>query len=347
VLEEVTRVLTLLAICSYVLGLITVNLYLSRIGVSDFSLLQTRYVSTGALVLAYLTVSCSYIVLYAWLFGGLDTNLILRIIGLVIITILPVLLFRPLFRRSREERRAQGGKSGFVTGLLSPFRTLLPMYALLGSAMLTGVMTFVLLILVRKEPLRMEGDLSLEFFPIRLLGFRPPAGIERWLWFAVATSGFILLFYIFLRVFIRYAYPLIPETFGGGKPRHARLLIAQEELDGLKELGIPIDKSNKRLSDVVSILFEGASTYALELSDGRRLQVDKTKIVGTLLAKDGENSSTLQSEGLWHSVNGVVYHNHPNCKRGNSIEAKNVRQGTGGKPLCGECARLNNASGVR
>jgi hypothetical protein len=36
----------------------------------------------------------------------------------------------------------------------------------------------------------------------------------------------------------------------------------------------------------------------------------------------------------WHSVLQSVHHDNTNC---------NIRQGTGGKPLCQECARLDNA----
>ena len=46
----------------------------------------------------------------------------------------------------------------------------------------------------------------------------------------------------------------------------------------------------------------------------------------------------------WHSVKlnvPQVYHNDTECKTGNNIEAENVRQGTGGRPLCKECAGLN------
>jgi hypothetical protein len=43
----------------------------------------------------------------------------------------------------------------------------------------------------------------------------------------------------------------------------------------------------------------------------------------------------------WRSVEGDVYHNNRNCTTGNNIETENYRSGTGGKPLCKECARLN------
>ncbi len=42
----------------------------------------------------------------------------------------------------------------------------------------------------------------------------------------------------------------------------------------------------------------------------------------------------------WHSVKQSVHHDNTECNTGNNIERENLRQGTGGKPLCKECARL-------
>ena len=58
-----------------------------------------------------------------------------------------------------------------------------------------------------------------------------------------------------------------------------------------------------------------------------------------------ETTGILGGKGPWHSVNSKVYHNNPNCQTGNSIEPENLRQGTGDKPLCEECQRLNSAGG--
>lgn len=42
----------------------------------------------------------------------------------------------------------------------------------------------------------------------------------------------------------------------------------------------------------------------------------------------------------WHSVKQSVHHNNTECNTGNNIESENLLQGTGGKPLCKECASL-------
>jgi hypothetical protein len=43
----------------------------------------------------------------------------------------------------------------------------------------------------------------------------------------------------------------------------------------------------------------------------------------------------------WHSIKSEVHHNNTDCNTGNNIEAENRREGTGGKPLCEECKKLN------
>jgi hypothetical protein len=76
------------------------------------------------------------------------------------------------------------------------------------------------------------------------------------------------------------------------------------------------------------------------------MATDKDKgIVGSAQNTVRETTGALKGEGPWHSVNSEVHHNNPNCQTGNSMDPENVQQGTGGKPLCEECERLNSAGG--
>jgi len=43
----------------------------------------------------------------------------------------------------------------------------------------------------------------------------------------------------------------------------------------------------------------------------------------------------------WHSIKENRHHNNTKCTEGNNIEKENRRSGTGNKPLCEHCARLN------
>ncbi len=44
----------------------------------------------------------------------------------------------------------------------------------------------------------------------------------------------------------------------------------------------------------------------------------------------------------WHSIKENVHHDNTQCTEGNNIERVNRREGTGGKPLCSHCSRLDN-----
>ena len=49
----------------------------------------------------------------------------------------------------------------------------------------------------------------------------------------------------------------------------------------------------------------------------------------------------MAKKAPWHSTKQSVHHNNTDCNTGNNIETENLRQGTGGKPLCKECDRLS------
>lgn len=49
----------------------------------------------------------------------------------------------------------------------------------------------------------------------------------------------------------------------------------------------------------------------------------------------------MAKKSPWHSIKTDVYHNNTNCNTGNNIEKENIRQGTGNKRLCKECAGLS------
>ena len=45
----------------------------------------------------------------------------------------------------------------------------------------------------------------------------------------------------------------------------------------------------------------------------------------------------------WHSIKEGVHHDNTKCGPGSEIPAHNRQSGTGGKPLCKDCADLDRA----
>jgi hypothetical protein len=77
-----------------------------------------------------------------------------------------------------------------------------------------------------------------------------------------AITLFAVLFYI--AAFMALAFPAIPEQFGGGQPRLVRLLVASEDAEGIRALGIPIE-GKQRISNPVVLLYETSDSYLLEV----------------------------------------------------------------------------------
>lgn len=51
----------------------------------------------------------------------------------------------------------------------------------------------------------------------------------------------------------------------------------------------------------------------------------------------------MPKKSPWNSIKQSVHHDNTECNTGNNIERENIRQGTGGKPLCAECSKLDQA----
>ena len=49
----------------------------------------------------------------------------------------------------------------------------------------------------------------------------------------------------------------------------------------------------------------------------------------------------MSKTSAFHSIKSGVHHNNTKCTEGNNIERENLKSGTGGKPLCTHCQRLN------
>lgn len=58
---------------------------------------------------------------------------------------------------------------------------------------------------------------------------------------------------------------------------------------------------------------------------------------------DDDDDAVEKPRRAWHSAKSKVHHDHPDCNTGNNIETENRRPGTGDRPLCAECARLDKA----
>jgi hypothetical protein len=56
--------------------------------------------------------------------------------------------------------------------------------------------------------------------------------------------------------------------------------------------------------------------------------------------RPGKEASQLRCV-TFHSIKETCFHNNWLCSEGGEVPARHIMQGTGGKPLCENCARLN------
>ena len=300
--EGVTATLALFAIGGYILGLITVNVHLSSIGMSDFGLLRARYVYTGALVIAYILLVCVWVTSWFWL-PTVDMPMLLYVLVLLVIGVIPGVIgilspWADSSDISQQAERPWWSRSPLMFYLVR----LVLFYVAIVLGFLTGVSVFILWIVARKNPLA-EGQVPNFVEPMFEAWVKwwddPLQDAERWTWFAFGSIVFLLIFGVFFVIFVKTYYPHIPEMLGGGKPKSAQLLIAPEGQEGARQLGIPMPEcttpDNKaQLSEEVSILFEGVNIYALRLPNNAVIQIDKKLVIGArLMGRSGPLKQSL------------------------------------------------------
>jgi hypothetical protein len=93
---------------------------------------------------------------------------------------------------------------------------------------------------------------------------------------AIVAVGAVLLY---ASLYSRHIYPILPEQFGGGKPKQARLLFSDTGATEAQQLGIPI-QAGRQLSRPVTLLFTGVSFYALRIAVERVVQIAKDDVNG-------------------------------------------------------------------
>lgn len=118
-----------------------------------------------------------------------------------------------------------------------------------------------------------------------------------------------------------------------------------------RELAMAINISNQLVEDFTTkeALEEArkqplASKLRRDAHDTVNLMADVGSMLfltATRFLENFADQPRSQKQAAWHSVKTEVHHDNAECRTGNNIEIENRRPGSGGKPLCKECARLD------
>ncbi len=251
--EMLIKSLAAIAALFYVVGFFTTNSYLYLLGVSDFSLLRTRFILTGVLVLAPLVLA-----LIGGIYAAVDMAIHRDEAGLtsraylwILADIaLPFVLYFALFSVVAENDLVDSARD---------------------AALLSAICAAIVLVVLASAALyRQSGRRPLSHLASR----RKPVSYERFHFqFGIpdtiveslifAVGGFVL-FLLYLGIFGQYFYPRLPEQLGGGRPRAAQLLIAAEAIPAARELGLDIS-ADSPLSPPIELLWEGEDSFVIRL----------------------------------------------------------------------------------
>ena len=252
-IETLVRSVAIVGAIFYVLGFLTTNAYLYKLGVSDFSLLRTRFILTGVLTLAPLVLALIggiYAAVDIAIYGG-DEGLSGRAYLWVLADVaLPFALYFVLFSVVAENDVIDSARDA----------------ALLSAVCAVIVLaTLAALALYRKSERRPMSHLVNRGKPVNYDRFTERFGVPNTVVESMIFGvGGVVLFLAYIGLFGQYFYPTIPEQLGGGRPRSAQILISADAVQAVRELGLQITE-DAPLSPPVELLWEGEESYVIRL----------------------------------------------------------------------------------
>jgi hypothetical protein len=247
--DLVAKVAAVLAIVSFVLGLLVVSAYLRTLDVSlaDPAVFKVRFVYTGAVVLGLLAAGC---LLPAWGYAfarGARTESSdrsrRRLVALLASVLIPCLVYGYLIHHNPV---------GVKIDDLVP-----EAIALSIVAGLTGAAWFL---------------------AVAAAAGKFEAKLPRWSGVVALTfvASAALLFYLWMVA--RWVYPAIPEQYGGGSPHTTCLVFGNESAAQAKALGLV---SAGHLVVSVPVLFDGTDFLVVRRADQAVVEFSKDLLAGT------------------------------------------------------------------
>ncbi len=259
--EQLIKSLAAVTAVFYVVGFLTTNAYLYKLGVSDFSLLRTRFILTGVLTTIPLVLALMggiYAAVDTAAFGGLGRNMSRASLWTLADIAVPFLLYFLLFWFVADNDPVTAARDAAILSVIC---------AVMVAAFLATLALF------RRSDRRPVSHLVYRRKSVsyeRFTGwFGIPDGVVECLVFAVAGP---LLLVAYIGVFGDHFYPMIPEQIGGGRPRVVQLLVASNAVPAVRELGLDVT-AEAPLSPPVELLWEGEQSMIVRLPPPRERTV--------------------------------------------------------------------------
>lgn len=250
-IATLTKVGAVAAALAYATGILTVNIYLHRFGITDFSFAKPKLVLTGILVLVTLSLLCAgptYVALemanpeqISQISAKLK-KLPLSVKRVLLSVIPPLVLLRIADVVYFSEPPGLGQLLLWkYPGLWIPLVIYALVFLVSGSAYVSSQ-------LLRKATGTQRSHVV--EMAIYLLG-------------AVVLPLVFVLFYIY--IFALTLYPALPSAYGGGKPNFEMLVVAESGRCEMRQLGIPFDPMQPNVTVPLPVLHESESIIAAVL----------------------------------------------------------------------------------
>lgn len=246
--ENAFKLATAMLASIYFVGLITMNAYLLRLGISDFSPFGTRYLVTGIVAVTPLLAMLAVLVWIGYL----------------------VTLATNIEWKWQDQRRSPPFRIVFLTAASTVF--------MISSSVVLSERNTVYMILLL--PFLVFG-----FVMVYLAGATNTEGqlafrSDTRLMFSVPAIVFVLIFLTAYGSLVAgWLLPKIPQQFGGAEPVNIRLVVEKDNWEIVETAGVELDESGT--SQIVRLLWETADYIVL---DGNRedqiIRISTSEVIG-------------------------------------------------------------------
>jgi hypothetical protein len=301
-LEQTAKILAGIGLFLYILGLMNVNGYLFTFGVTDFSLIRTRFIYTGALI-----ASSAFICGLPLVLGPFRREL-------------KTAIEKTLHGLRESEAKKAAGKGSFhrwkYRALRVTARLILVTVWSMAAALIVltpPVLLYGLYLsqfstsdieLVTREPTSMTPTIArmsvvclvytvgfLNAWHIgRVMrkarkktakarvdspqGFAMDIGADLFLALAVTT--------LYCIIFMTFVYPVVPQQYGGGRPQQVSLLFRDDAVRGMQQLRVPLQQKGQQISAPLALVHETDDVYVVRLRDKRVLRIDRDLVAAVV-----------------------------------------------------------------